>query len=154
MPLQVFTRRIGPWMKDNGDAIDITRKSAATEWLFLAPSWQILRPALDARKKADELLEETLGLDPTARSVAEQWLAEAWNNYVPRYMAEMRVSYRQHRPSWDGMLERPYLVLCCYCPDPVRCHRAILRQNILPKLGAKDCGEIVPKVPSRLYPPR
>ena len=65
MTLQVYTARIGRWMKGEPDAIDITRKSARPEWLFLAPSWAILRPALEARKKADALLEETYGLDPT-----------------------------------------------------------------------------------------
>ena len=143
MPLQVFTRRIGHWMKDNGDAIDVSRKSAAPEWLFLAPSWTILRLALEARKQANALLEETIGRDPTANSVANRMLVEAWDNYVRGYMAEMRISFRKHRASWDGLLERPYVILCCYCSDAKRCHRAILREDILPKLGAMDCGEIV-----------
>lgn len=129
-------------MKGEPDAIDITRKSARPEWLFLAPSWAILRPALEARKRADALLEETCGLDPTARSVADQWLDAAWSEYVPAFMGEMRASWKEHRPMWDVLLSRQRVILCCYCSDAEHCHRTILRRDILPKLGAEDCGEM------------
>jgi hypothetical protein len=161
--LRVFTARIGRWMKTESDAIDITRKSGKPEWLFLAPSWAILRPAINARKRAEALLEETYGLDATARGVAQQWLDAAWDEYVPLFMAEMRVSYgmtqanaawgndedlavahgaRANRPMWDNLLSRQRVILCCYCSDAEHCHRTILRRDILPKLGAEDCGEM------------
>lgn len=160
--LRVFSARIGRWMKNEPDAIDITRKSARPEWLFLAPSWAILKPALEARERANALLEETLGLDATAHSVAQQWMDAAWEEYEPRFLAEMRVSHgmprkmwgeleslafseygvKPNRPMWDNLLSRQRAILCCYCSDAEHCHRTILRRDILPKLGAEDCGEM------------
>jgi hypothetical protein len=163
MALRVFSARIGRWMKTEPDAIDITRKSARPEWMCFAPSWAILKPALEARRRAEALLEETCGLDPTARSAADSWLAQAWDEYVPLFMAEMRVSYgmtqanpawgndedlavahgtRANRPMWDNLLSRQRVVLCCYCSDAEHCHRTILRRDILTRLGAEDCGEM------------
>lgn len=42
----------------------------------------------------------------------------------------------------DKTIASPRVVLVCYCSDPDRCHRAILRELILPKLGAVDAGEV------------
>lgn len=180
MLLQVFTARIGRWMKNDPDAIDITRKSARSEWLFLAPSWGILKPAIEARKRADSIMDamkkeaERLGgyedangyptFDPFIyQRDAEAVLEAAWKEYVPLFMAEMRVSHgmtqanqawgndeelavahgaRANRPMWDNLLSRQRVILCCYCTDAEHCHRTILRRDILPKLGAEDCGEI------------
>jgi hypothetical protein len=159
MTLQVFTARIGRWMKGEPDAIDITRKSARPEWLFLAPSWAILGPALEARKRADALLAECkrqadlLGgyedahghptFDPFPYQLdGEAIMNAAWTEYKPAFLDEMRASWRERRPMWDVLLSRQRVVLCCYCSDAAHCHRTILRRDILPKLGAEDCGEI------------
>ncbi|MGK3995042.1 hypothetical protein [Sorangium sp. So ce1024] len=101
---------------------------------------------------------------------AEQIEAETWAGYAPRYRAEMRVSYglargtpawarqapearalaeeaweRGVRPrpeAWRRLLTAPFRVICCFCTDERRCHRAILRAEILPALGAVDGGEV------------
>ncbi len=142
MTLKVFSARIG---YHDPDVLDVTRKSGR-DGLFLAPSWDILKPALDARKRAAALLEETLGLDATARATAEQWEDDAWDVYRRAYRVELRKSYVDHRAKWDALLARPRVVLVCYCvlrpSEPLRCHRAILRTHILPACGAVDCGEI------------
>ena len=103
------------------DRLDITRKSG-TDGLFLAPSWKILRPALDAMRAGRT--------------------EDAWSAYVPAYVAEMKASYRAHHAAWAALLARDRVVLCCYCTDPDHCHRAILRARILPALGAVDEGEV------------
>lgn len=131
------------------DRLDVTRQNTSKanspeDGRFLAPSWAILRPALEARKHAERLLEETLGIDATARATAEDWLATSWAVYVREYLAEMRRSYVEHRGAWNALLARPRVVLCCYCTDPEHCHRFILRTRILPALGAVDGGEVKP----------
>jgi hypothetical protein len=139
-------------MKGEPDAIDITRKSARPEWLFLAPSWAILGPALEVRKRADKIVAEfeakceelhghtNAGFYPNE---VEAILGTAWAEYVPAFMSEMRASWKEHRPMWDVLLSRQCVILCCYCSDAEHCHRTILRRDILPKLGAEDCGEIL-----------
>jgi hypothetical protein len=149
--LQVFTSRIsysGP------DRLDVTRKSG-TDGLFLAPSWSILRPALEARKRADAVMAECSRLikaekdsegptfDPFEyQRTADDIVGESWRAYVSRYLAEMRESYRRHRAAWDTLLARERVVLVCYCVDPEQCHRYLLRSRILPALGAVDAGEV------------
>lgn len=118
MPLIVHTARIGrpAWP----DALDVTRKSAPPEGLPFAPSWEILGPALAARRAGQ--------------------LDAAWPGYVEAYTAEMRRSYRAHRPAWDALLSRESVTLLCYCADPRRCHRTLLA-GMLARLGADVRGE-------------
>ncbi|XXX79229.1 hypothetical protein WMF30_10685 [Sorangium sp. So ce134] len=101
---------------------------------------------------------------------AEQIERDLWSWYAPRYKAEARVSYglargtpawarqppdaralaeeawergaRPHPEAWRRLLAREHVVACCFCADPARCHRAILRAEILPALGAVDGGEV------------
>jgi hypothetical protein len=115
--LQVFTARIS---SRDPDRLDITRKSG-TIGLFLAPSWAVLRPAL---------VDMNVGQP------------DAWERYVQAFTREMRVSYRRERADWDALLARGRVVLVCYCTDATKCHRALLRETILPTLGAVDRGEL------------
>lgn len=158
MSLMVFTARIGRWMKGEPDAIDITRKSAKPEWLCFAPSWAILGPAIEAKRRAVKIEQDAYALtnarlgrtatpeEDGARYLmfadAESISETAWREYVPAFMDEMRASWKEHRPMWDNLLSRQRVILCCYCMDAERCHRTILRRDILPKLGAEDCGEM------------
>lgn len=66
---------------------------------------------------------------------------EAWERYVPAYLAEMRQSYRAHQEAWELLLARPLVTLGCYCTDPAQCHRTLLARDILTKLGADFRGE-------------
>lgn len=122
MTLHVYTARIS---SRDPDRFDITRKSGGKEGAVFAPSWDILRPAIEARKSGDPRAE-----------------FDAWKVYVPRYRAEMRQSYRAHRHAWDALTRRSRVVLVCYCADPCRCHRTLLGRFILPKLGAVYGGEV------------
>lgn len=135
MSLHVCTRRVGDWMVDNADAIDITRQSATPGWLFLAPSADIIMLATEAKKRVD-----------AAPRDANVILGKLWNDCATAYVAEMRASYKRQRDLWQALLERPYVILCCYCANPNRCHRMLLREHILPKLGATDGGEIVESI--------
>ncbi|MDX1527032.1 MAG: DUF488 family protein [Gammaproteobacteria bacterium] len=66
-----------------------------------------------------------------------QWLA-----YRKKFLAEMRESYRRHRAAWDELLKLDRVVLLCFCTDHTRCHRRILAEDVLPKLGAHYVTEL------------
>lgn len=142
MSLTVYTARIG---YVGLDALDITRKSAIGDAVVFAPSWSILRPALDARKQSEECRQNGGRRDGAAgayvRACAAKIEEDAWAVYVPAYLAEMRQSYRAHRPVWERLLSEVLCTLTCYCTDPERCHRVLLARDILPKLGATYAGE-------------
>lgn len=132
MTLLIRTARVsyrGP------DRLDVTRKSATPDGIAFAPSWAILRPAIDARKAA-----EVLRFD-LKDELADATMTSAWNVYVEAYRAEMLVSYRQNRAAWDALLARERVVLCCYCSDRTRCHTVLLA-GYLEKLGARYEGEV------------
>lgn len=118
-PLRVWTARVS-WRGEG--RLDITRKSG-TAGLFLAPSWAILRPALDAR-----------------RAGGAESNALAWARYVPAYVAEMRASYRTNVEAWKELLAAGERTLVCYCTDAAHCHRRLLA-SMLVKCGAVDMGE-------------
>lgn len=114
----VYTSRV---TYAGADRFDVTRKTGAKAGHPFAPSWAILRPALEARRAGRET-EAT------------------WETYSAAYSEEMRRSYRAHRRAWDDLLARPEVTLVCYCTDPARCHRTLLAA-ILVKLGATYKGE-------------
>jgi hypothetical protein len=117
---RIYTARVtysGP------DRLAIARSSAGPDGLPFAPSWGILRPMLELRRNEGAMA-----------------VAYAWPKYAADYTAEMRTSYREHRPAWDALLARDEVTLICYCTDPTHCHRTVLAE-ILGKLGATVCGE-------------
>lgn len=103
------------------DRLDITRKSADPVGVVFAPSWAILGPALELRK----------------RGVKTE---ESWADYVELYTAEMRRSYVTHRSTWNAVLARESVTLVCFCTDANQCHRTVLA-GFFGKLGARVCGE-------------
>ncbi len=135
MTLQVFTSRMG--YKSDADWLDITLQGNLRRLekqpdppgghrgigLWFAPSPKILYAYLSKRK--------------FGRETDRDWL-----QYIEDYMREMRASYVKARPAWDLLLSWPRVVVLCMCPEPARCHRTILAQSILPKLGAVYGGEI------------
>lgn len=137
------------------DRLDVTRASG-TEGLFLAPSVELLAPVLRARKELERASErlDALHEQPLLRAVnglasakdafarARDAFDAAWEQYRVGFTAEMRVSYRQNAEQWRALLERPRVVLCCFCVDAERCHRTLLARSILPTLGATFGGEL------------
>jgi len=131
MPLQVYSARLphhGQPGYTGPGAFDITRGSGGLRGGFFAPSAQLLGD-VQKRKRAAKRDEAKL--------------QAAWDWYVPLYLAEMRASYKAHYSAWRELLARDRVVLLCYCGTAARCHRAILRATILPKMGAVDAGELV-----------
>lgn len=153
MTLRVFTARIGtPGLTD---ALDVTRKSARGDGLAFAPSWAILRPALDLRAVAKSLAQGTAaalegGADDrvlVGAELARKIDEAAWALYAPAFVDEMRQSYRVNRGAWERLLARDSIALLCYCTDPERCHRTLLAREMLPRLGAVYAGEVLSNVP-------
>ncbi len=137
VPLMVYAARLGT---RDPDALNITRKTASGDGLAFAPSWRILRVALDARAVHDMAARNLAGIDtPTAAAMREaeaaRWV-EAWATYSEAYVEEMRQSYRENRGAWERLLARERTCLVCYCVDGAKCHRALLGHEILPRLGA------------------
>jgi hypothetical protein len=121
MPVAIYTARVSYGGRDR---LDITRKSGGPNGLPFAPSWSILRPMLDARKRGVTTLEGD----------------QLWSDYVRAYTAEMRKSYRAHRTAWDAVLAREVVTLVCYCADSSHCHRRVLSW-LLGKCGGLERGE-------------
>lgn len=115
----IYTSRLS--YRDD-DALDITRKTAGPRGIAFAPSWTLFGQYL-AKKHAGKANRES------------------WIVYRERYIAEMRVSYGVNRRLWTELLSRDTVTLCCYCENPSACHRVVLAQDILTKLGAKYEGE-------------
>ena len=129
MPLRVYTGRLphhGQPGYDGPDRLNVTRGSGTDLGLVFAPSAELLAEG-QRRKRAAKRDEAKL--------------VEAWEWYAPRYVEEMRSSYRAHRAAWQQLLARSVVTLACYCGTSGRCHRRVLAGIILPKLGAIDCGE-------------
>ncbi len=119
--------------------VDVSRKSAESWATAFAPSWNILRPALASRRESESLLR--ICTSATDRE-AYQIESDAWERYVPAFMAEMRTSYRNRRADWDRLLSMQEATLCCYCNRVAdeHCHRFLLAK-ILESLGATYAGE-------------
>jgi uncharacterized protein YeaO (DUF488 family) len=110
------------------DRIDVTRGSGKNgKWVVFAPSW--------------DLLEDTHFRVKHDKDITTEKALTIWNRYVERFTDEMRGSYRRNRDLWQEMLEKPRVVLCCYCTDVRQCHRGLL-SGIFGKLGATPMGEI------------
>lgn len=123
MPVEVWTARIST---RDPDAFNVTRKSGDP---VFAPSWALLRTALDIRKSGRVQSEED------------------WKNYARSYLSEMTASHGRDRPIWDALLRRSRVVLTCYCTNPERCHRKLLGL-VLERLGASYKGELAPPKPT------
>lgn len=115
--IEVWTSRLST---RDPDAFNITRKSGNPTF---APSWALLRTALEIREQG------------------RVQTPEEWRMYAAEYLREMGVSYKARREVWDGLLSRPRVVLTCYCTDSDRCHRKLMALS-LTKLGAIYRGEL------------
>lgn len=121
MTLHVYTGRLGRF-KDN-DALDITRGSGCVgKGLTFAPSLQLFYSYTMAKHAGHAEAE--------------------WPTYQARYIEEMKNSYILDPKPWTDLLSRSRVVLVCYCENILRCHRYILGNTVLWKMGAIYEGEI------------
>ncbi len=145
MSVQVYTSRIS---SRDPDRFDITRKRGGVCGTIFAPSWDILGPAITARREAQALIRaaDRFGGDGSvaegAANEADEIEARALATYSPAYVAEMRQSYRANRAAWDALLASSRVVLVCYCTDATRCHRMLLAERCLRPMGAEVHGEL------------
>jgi hypothetical protein len=65
-----------------------------------------------------------------------------WDEFVAAYERRMRHMYVTQRSDWDELLSWQRVVLACSCDDATRCHRTVLAQHVLVKLGAEYGGEL------------
>lgn len=79
--------------------------------------------------------------DPFAPSDTLRHAPAAPPVFEAAYLAEMRQSWKLDRRAWDALLARRRVVLVCGCDDGARCHRRVLAEKILVKLGARYAGE-------------
>lgn len=141
MTLLVHTTRIGsPFARSREDVLDITARSGCELGKAFAPSWRILRPAINIRAQIKQATMRGL-----VTTELERELRAAWDVYGPAYHAEMRASWRANRRAWEKLLSSPTRTLVCYCaPDvdgELRCHRVILA-HLLERTGrARYDGE-------------
>jgi len=135
---------------------------AALDYLARMPlklRGQVIRKAKSLRGyRGPSMLDITRGSGreglPFAPSAA--LLSEARSNgfdwYKPRYVEEMRQSWKANRAAWDLLLGRNHVVCVCYCADRDLCHRGLFAALIV-KAGewsgrrVIDGGEVV--LPSR-----
>lgn len=115
--LSVWTARIST---RDPDAFNVTRKSGDP---VFAPSWPLLRTALDRRRTGRETTPEE------------------WKAYARTYLEEMVQSKQTYAATWNALLSRERVVLTCYCTNADRCHRKVLAL-FLAKYGATYHGEL------------
>jgi hypothetical protein len=112
--------------------LDISRKGGDPFGIHFAPSWFILRPMLEMRKKFGRVTEQ------------------AWNFYKLDYYTEMYVSLCAWPSAWQTLLQRDLVTLCCYCSDATHCHRLLL-VDFLRELGPVEyLGERTKPVDAQL----
>lgn len=153
MNLHVYTARMG---YRGADHFDVTRKSGGAAGAPFAPSWEILKPALDARHTTVAMREAAAGGRAKGIALGDAMLVQSadamvhaadildracWVLYAGAFLGEMRESYRRQRGAWKALLAREVVTLSCYCTDPEACHRTLLGREILPRLGAVYEGE-------------
>jgi hypothetical protein len=104
------------------DALDVTRGTGTGDALAFAPS--------------TELLTWVKGEGRRGR------LEGAWPLYKQRYLDEMNLSRATNHGPWNKLLVRRSVTFCCYCENPLRCHRYLLGSIVLVGLGATYEGEV------------
>lgn len=78
-----------------------------------------------------EVLKAIADIDAALATEARELAEESWQRGA-----------RPRPEAWRRLLARGWVVLVCFCGDPARCHRGILRAEILRALGAVDGGEV------------
>lgn len=74
-------------------------------------------------------------------ALSEPWTDARWRRYVQRYQKEMREPQARHLIELLAALShQASFSVGCYCEDPARCHRSLLRE-LLAGAGA-SIGEV------------
>lgn len=155
MTLLVSTARLSS--TPIADGLDITRMTAdrmaakglVSPGAFLAPSRELLTPALRARERAKALRLEAGRLlaapmfatlaDATEaarlRAAADAIEADAFAAYEPLFLAEKRRNWKRDKLLWRALLARETVTLRCACQDGSRCHRSLVA-GMLARSGA------------------
>jgi uncharacterized protein YeaO (DUF488 family) len=69
-------------------------------------------------------------------ALSEPWTDARWRRYAQRYLKEMREPGARHLIELLAALSKSAsLSIGCYCEDPMRCHRSLLR-SLLTEAGA------------------
>jgi hypothetical protein len=142
--------------------LDITRGSAHGNRAF-APSHDILRPAIAARREAAEIRKRIRcpspakdqwdGMTQQERDADVELLRQAnaieraaWDAYLPAFQSEMRESWGRNRAEWERVLALPVVSLACYCSDEYRsvgeCHTRLVA-GYLVRAGASSGRTVV-----------
>jgi uncharacterized protein (DUF3820 family) len=101
------------------------------------------------RYSGEDRLDVTVkGKDPVGRIFTPTWKMVmgskegkiSWDEYRKMYREIMQDSYRQHRDTWNSILNRDEVTLVCFCKADSTCHRYLLA-DYFTKLGAEYMGE-------------
>jgi uncharacterized protein YeaO (DUF488 family) len=84
------------------EGLDITVKSGDK---VFAPSWEIVLGLKDGKI--------------------------TWQQYVERYTKLMRKSYKNNTKRWMEVINQDKVILLCYCANPDRCHRSLLKDMLI-----------------------
>ena len=126
------------------DRMDCTRKG--TDYLarrgqpapgaVLAPSWEILNPALHAMRAAQT--------EAAKRAV--------FARYEVAYLAELRARRLRMEADWRELLGRRVITLVCFCPNPEFCHRRLAATELAVASDGRliYCGERLQPEPAPL----
>ena len=101
------------------------------------------------RYAGDDRLDITVkGKDPIGKNFAPTWKMVmgskeggiSRDEYQRMCRELMRNSYRQHRDTWEEILNREEVTFVCFCKSESFCHRYLLAEYFS-KLGAEYLGE-------------
>jgi hypothetical protein len=142
--------------------LDITRGSAHGNRAF-APSHDILRPVIAARRQAAEIRKRIRypspskkqwdGMTQQERDADVELLRQsnaieraAWDAYLPAFRLEMAESWGRNRAEWERVLALSVVSLACYCSDEYRaageCHTRLVAGYLL-RAGASSGRTVV-----------
>ena len=98
--MKLYTCQMSQWRYAE-NFYDVTVKSGDK---LLAPTWDLLRRSKEATKKGIDYREQ----------------------YIPEFIALMRVSFMDNKDHWVSLLSHDVLTIACYCSCDDYCHRQTL----------------------------
>ena len=65
-------------------------------------------------------------------ALSQPWTDARWKKYTQAYLREMRAPHAQHLiAAFAALSQRTNFSVGCYCEDPTRCHRSLLRMLLI-----------------------